>query len=58
LSECLARQGVTGDVDLVAEALLGQVNGVVFGRLVAGEPLERDRLAGVLGDLADRAVAP
>lgn len=58
LSECLARQGVTGDVDRVAEALLGQVNGVVFGRLVAGEPLERARLAAVLGDLADRVVAP
>jgi len=57
LSECLTRQGVTGNADLVAEALLGQVNGVVFGRLVAGEPLERDRLAAVLGDLADRVVA-
>jgi hypothetical protein len=58
LSECLTRQGVTGNTNLVAEALLGQVNGVVFGRLVAGEPLERDRLATVLGDLADRVVAP
>lgn len=57
LSACLAQQGVTADVDLVAEALLGQVNGVVFGRLVSGEPLDRDRLAAVLGDLAARGVA-
>lgn len=57
LTGCLAHQGVTADADLVAEALLGQVNGVVFGRLVAGEPLDRDRLAAVLGDLADRVVA-
>lgn len=58
LRECLTHQGVTADADLVAEALLGQVNGVVFGRLVAGEPLDRDRLAAVLGELADRVVGP
>lgn len=56
LRECLRQRGVTGDADLVAEALLGQVNGVVFGRLAAGDELDRDRLAPVLTDLAAQVI--
>lgn len=56
LRECLRQHGVTGDVDLVAEALLGQVNGVVFGRLAAGDELDRDRLAPVLTGLAAQVI--
>lgn len=56
LRDRLQQHGVTREVDLVAEALLGQVNGVVFGRLAAGEALDRDRLAEVLRDLAARVV--
>jgi AcrR family transcriptional regulator len=54
LADCL-REHAVADAELVAEALLGQVNGVVFGRLAAGEGLDRDRLAPVL-DLAARVV--
>lgn len=58
LRDCLHQQGFTTDVDLIAEALLGQVNGVVFGRLAAGEELDRDRLAPVLTDLAAQVITP
>lgn len=58
LRACLIEAGVDGDPDLVAEALLGQVNGVVFGRLLRDEPLDSERLSPTLRTLASRVLAP
>lgn len=56
LRDCVAATCPGRDAELIAEALLGQVNGVVFGRLLRGESLDEARLRPGLRDLATRMV--
>lgn len=54
---CLRAQGHGDDSPLIAEALLGGVHGVLFGRLLREEPLDRGRLGTTLSELATRMLA-
>ncbi|GEM_PF-2927307 len=56
LAGCLATRGYE-QPEVLAEALLGQVNGLVFGRIMRGEPLDLDQAGPSLLATARRVLA-
>lgn len=56
LADCLAIRG-HDQPEVLAEALLGQVNGLVFGRIMRGEPLDLDQAGPSLLATARRVLA-